>query len=121
MTGNTGLPDQRLTTLVERYGSGADNVAAFLEAGPDAPLSSHSGYSRREIQFMAERERVVHLDDLILRRTLIGILGETSLPLIEELAAIVSPSLQWSRQDAEAEVERTVQLLRRVHGVTLAK
>jgi len=121
MPENTGLPRHRLTTLVERYGTGADRVAACLQAGPDALLSCHSGYSRREIEFMAERERVVHLDDLILRRTLMGMLGEVSIPLLEELATIISPVLEWSQQEAEAEVERTVQLLRMVHGVTLAK
>ena len=121
MPEKTGLPRQRLATLVERYGTGADRVAAYLEAGPDAPLACHSGYSRREIEWMAEQERVVHLDDVILRRTLMGMLGEASLPLLEELARIISPALEWSQQEAEAEVERTVQLLWRVHGVTLAK
>jgi glycerol-3-phosphate dehydrogenase len=106
---------------VERYGTGADKVAAYLQAGPDAPLSCHSGYSRREIEFMAQHERVVHLDDLILRRTLMGMLGEVSLPLLKELATIISPALEWSQQDTDAEVDRTVQLLERVHGVTLAR
>jgi len=64
---------------------------------------------------------VVHLDDLILRRTLMGMLGEVSLPLLEELAAIVAPVLQWSPQVATAEVARTAELLKRVHGVTLAR
>jgi glycerol-3-phosphate dehydrogenase len=118
---NTGLPPLRLATLAERYGAGADSVAAFLQAGPDAPLSFHSGYSRREIEFIAKHERVARLDDLILRRTLMGMLGEVSLPLLEELAAILSPVLEWSQQDARAEVERTVQLLLKVHGVTLAR
>ena len=114
------LPQQRLATLVERYGTGEDKVAAYMQAGPDAPLSCHSGYSRREIEFIAKHERVVHIDDLILRRTLMGILGEVSLPLLRELATIISPVLEWTQQDTDAEVERTVQLLKRVHGVTLA-
>jgi hypothetical protein len=37
--------------------------------------------------------------------------------LLEELAAIVSPVLRWSRQDAAAEVERTIELLEKVHGM----
>src|SRR5208283_4542170 len=102
MPENTALPRPRLATLVERYGTGADKIAARLQAGPDALLSCHSGYSRREIEYMAEQERVVHLDDLILRRTLMGMLGEVSLPLLEELAAILSPVLEWSQQDAVA-------------------
>jgi glycerol-3-phosphate dehydrogenase len=121
MPENTGLPQQRLATLMERYGTGADKVAAYLQACPDAPLSYHSGYSRREIEFIARHEQVVHLDDLILRRTLMGMLGEVNLPLLKELATVISPALEWSQQAAAAEVERTVELLKRVHGVTLAK
>jgi glycerol-3-phosphate dehydrogenase len=70
MPEGNGLPPERLATLLDRYGTGADRVAAFLQAGPDAPLAGHAGYSRREIEFMARNERVIHLDDLILRRTL---------------------------------------------------
>ena len=120
MPEDTGLPQQRLATLLDRYGTGADRVTAYLQAGPDAPLAWHAGYSRREIEFMALDERVVHLDDLVLRRTLMGLLGEVSLPLLEELATIVSPVLQWSQQGAAAEVERTIQLLEKVHGVMAA-
>ena len=116
-----GLSPQRLAALLERYGTGADNVADFLLAGPDAPLAGHGGYSRREIEFIARSERVVHLDDLILRRTLMGILGDVSLPLLHELAGIVSPALEWTNEGAEAEVERTAELLKRVHGVSLAR
>ena len=113
-----GLSPERLATLLERYGTRADRVAAFLQAGPDEPLACHAGYSRREIEFMALNERVVHLDDLVLRRTLMGLLGEVDWALLEELAAIVAPVLEWSPQAAATEVERTAQLLREVHGVT---
>jgi glycerol-3-phosphate dehydrogenase len=115
----TGLPQERLLALQERYGAGADRVAAYMKASPDAPLANHAGYSRREIEFMALNERVVHLDDLIMRRTLIGILGELNLPLLKELAAVVSRVLLWPEQKTAAEIERVVQLFRKVHGVIL--
>jgi glycerol-3-phosphate dehydrogenase len=120
MPEGTGLPQDRLATLLERYGTGADRVAAYLQAGPDAPLACLPAYSRREIAFMALRERVVHLDDLILRRTMMALLGQVNGPLLEELAAIVSPVLGWSPGDAAAEVARTIQLLEKVHGVMAA-
>jgi glycerol-3-phosphate dehydrogenase len=69
---------------------------------------------------MALNERVVHLDDLIMRRTLIGILGELSLPLLKELAAVVSPVLQWPEEKTAAEIDRIVQMFKKVHGVILA-
>lgn len=118
MPQGTGLPQERLQTLIDRYGTGADRVAAYMQSDVDAPLASHSGYSRREIEFIALNERVVHLDDLILRRTLIGLLGEATRPVIEELASIVAPVLQWPPQTAAAEVERTKHLLESVHGMS---
>ena len=117
MPQSAGLSQERLAALEERYGTGAEKVAAYLEAGADAPLANHPAYSRREIEFMALHERVVHLDDLVLRRTLMGLLGQVNRPLLEELAAIVSPALGWSPAGAARDVERTVQLLERVHGV----
>ena len=121
MSGYKGLSNERLDTLIERYGSRAEEVAAYMRAGPDELLTNHNGYSCREIEFMARNERVVHLDDIILRRTLMCMLGEVSLALLEELATIISPVLEWSHEEKEAEVKRTVQLLQRVHGVMLAK
>jgi glycerol-3-phosphate dehydrogenase len=116
----TGLPQERLLTLQERYGTIADHVTAYMKAGPDTPLAHHVGYSRREIEFIALNERVVHLDDLIMRRTLIGILGELTLPLLKELAAIVAKVQQWPKEKTAAEIARTVQLFKKVHGVILA-
>ncbi len=115
-----GLPQERLLTLQKRYGTIADRVTAYMKAGLDEPLANHAGYSRREIEFIALHERVVHLDDLIMRRTLIGILGELTLPLLKELAAIVSFILHWPEQKTETEIERTIQLFKKVHGVILA-
>ena len=117
---DTGLSHERLLTLDERYGTGAEVLAVYLREGPDAPLACHPGYSRREIEFLAINERVVHLDDLIMRRTTMGILGEVNRPLLEELAAVVSPVLGWSEHQAAAEIERTVELLQKAHGAMAA-
>ncbi|MGD0682286.1 MAG: glycerol-3-phosphate dehydrogenase/oxidase [Terracidiphilus sp.] len=116
----TGLSQERLLTLQNRYGTSADRVAAYMCAGPDAPLAHHAGYSRREIEFIALNERVVHLDDLIMRRTLIGILGELTPSLLNELAAIVAQVQHWPKEKTTAEIERIVQLFKKVHGVNLA-
>ena len=116
----TGLPNARLLELQERYGTTADRVVAYMKAGPDAPLAHHAGYTSREIEFIAINERVVHLDDLIMRRTLIGILGELNRPLLNELAAVVSPVLKWAKKTTDAEIERTIHLFMKIHGVILA-
>ena len=116
----TGLPQERLLALEERYGTGAEVVAVYLQAEPDTPLAFHPGYSRREIEFLALNERVVHLDDLIMRRTTMGILGEVNRASLEELAAVVSPALGWPEHKTAAEIERTIELLQKAHRAMAA-
>jgi len=115
----TRLPMGRLTALLDRYGTRAEVLARFMSTAPDQPLRSLPEYSRREIQFMASQESIVHLDDLILRRTIMALLGQLSLDLLEELAGVLAPVLAWSQERAQQEIERTEKLLREVHGVEL--
>jgi glycerol-3-phosphate dehydrogenase len=113
----TGLPEERLQPLLLRYGSKAEAVAEFLCAVPDYPLHNHPAYSRREIEYIVQHETVCHLDDLVLRRTALALLGEVSAPLLYELAEISAPLLGWP--SGQAEVERTAELLLKNHGVRL--
>lgn len=117
---DSGLPVARLTELFERYGTRAAAVAAYIAVGEDAPLAAQPDYSRREVQFLAEREQVVHLDDLLLRRSLLAMLGHTTELLMAELAAVVGETLGWSSQEQQMEIERTRALLADRHGVILA-
>jgi glycerol-3-phosphate dehydrogenase len=115
-----GLPVERLEILLERYGTRARDVAEFIGTAPDAPLRSLPAYSQREVLFMAQREQIVHLDDLILRRTIMALLGQLSYELLVELAGVLAPPLEWPEQRTQEEIERTVGLMERVHGVKLA-
>lgn len=117
----TRLPKERLKTLLDRYGTRAEDVAQFMSADLDRPLRSLPEYSRREIQFMASQESIVRLDDLILRRTIMALLGQLSLDLLEELAVVLAPVLAWSQERTQQEIERTVKLLSEVHGVKFAE
>ena len=113
----TGLSEERLEVLLDRYGTRAEQVAAFCTEQPDRPLEHHATYTAREIEFIVVREGVMHLDDLLLRRTAIALLGELSGELLAELVAIVGPLLQWSDEEAKKEVERTIDVLDDRHNV----
>lgn len=115
----TGVDAARLRQLFDRYGTRAAAIASFIAAGDDAPLTHHSGYSQREIVYLAQTEKVVHLDDLILRRSLLGMLGEVTAGLVGELTAVVAPILHWDIPRQQAEIERTKTLLLDKHGVML--
>jgi glycerol-3-phosphate dehydrogenase len=115
----TQLPVPRLGTLLDRYGTRGEDVAQFMSAGPDQLLRSLPDYSRREVQFLASRECIVHLDDLVLRRTIMALLGQLSPALLCELADTLAPVLGWSEEVAEQEIKRTAALLAKEHGVRL--
>jgi len=114
-----GLPKARVLMLLERYGTRAAEMIAFIAAESDSPLVNQPDYSRREVQFLATCEQIVHLDDLILRRTLIGILGELNVGLLQELAKTVAPVLNWSPDQRQSEIERTKQIFKTIHGVNI--
>ena len=117
----TGLPEDRLSVLLDRYGTRASQVAEFLREGRDEPLAHHAGYSRREIEFLLRTEGVVHLDDLLLRRTTLALLGELTVELLGELARIACEVHPWSAGQVQAEMDRTLAILRDKHRIDVRR
>jgi len=115
----TGLPRERLDGLVERYGTRAEAVADFLKRGTDAPLTFLPDYSRREFMFLVQYEKARHLDDLLLRRTLLAMLGKLNREALVEAAEIMGEALGWSFDQKMAEVERSLRLLEERHRARL--
>jgi glycerol-3-phosphate dehydrogenase len=113
----TGLPLERLRVLFDRYGTQAEEIAVFMTADEDAPLRHQPDYSRREIRFLVERERVARLDDIILRRSALAMLGDVDGALLEELAAIAAEVLGWSAEYTHDEICRVADLLVEHHRV----
>ena len=97
-----------------------DTKALPIGAGKDAfALKTDPIYTRSEIANMAEREKIVHLDDLVLRRTLLAYLGQLTRPLLVELSIALGDCLGWDAEQKKAEVVRTLEILADRHGVRL--
>jgi glycerol-3-phosphate dehydrogenase len=60
------------------------------------------------------------LEDLILRRTLLAILGEISVGLIVELSYVVGDELGWSENTRKEEIDNVISVLAHKHGVKLS-
>ena len=114
---STGLPLKQVETLFQRYGTRARQVCEFIRAGQDAPIVACPDFSRREVQYLVQSEKIIHLDDLLLRRTLLAYLGELTLPLIKEMADVVGFELGWNASQTENEVERSLAILEDKHAV----
>ncbi len=115
----TGLKDLIPKMLFARYGTRALEVARYIQAGAVERLASYPDMTRREVQFLVEREKAVHIDDILLRRSTLAWLGEVTRPLVDELAEIMGQSLGWDESQKKAEVARAINILKENHGVSL--
>jgi glycerol-3-phosphate dehydrogenase len=84
-------------------------------------LKTTPDFTKEEIHTMAKREKIVHLDDLLLRRLLLGYLGRLTLPLVEKYAKWLGEVLEWDNVRVAIEVQRIVDLMFDRHGVDLRK
>lgn len=114
-----GLDAARVAGLLTRYGTRADTVIGYLNAGHDTPLRSTRELSVRELEFMAEHEQIGHLVDVLIRRTSLAFRGLVTGELLNEIAAALAGPLGWDAAAREDEIRHAQEVLRRFHGVTV--
>jgi glycerol-3-phosphate dehydrogenase len=115
----TGVTRERLDTLFQRYGTRAEAIATFMNGGTDQIPRTLPDYSRREINFLIQREKIVHLDDFLLRRSTLGMQGRVTREMIDELGLMFANALGWNREQIRTEVTRILSILADRHGVRL--
>lgn len=103
-------------TLFERYGS---TINEIIGTGTIEFLKSNPLITVNEINFLARTEKVVHLDDLLLRRTSLGWLGLIDEDCLREISMLVGAVLGWSTDKKQNEIERVKALFLKNHGVTI--
>ena len=103
--------------LLGRYGSAAPALAAAAQPGE---LTSVYGtpFLWAELRWAARTEAVAHLDDLMLRRTRLGLLlpggGRSAMPKIRE---ICQAELDWNDQQWETEEAAYLKLWQRSYSL----
>jgi glycerol-3-phosphate dehydrogenase len=71
-----------------------------------------------ELRIAAEHEAVVHLDDLLLRRTRLGILlPHGAITHIDKIRTLCQPALQWDDATWQAEIKRYVALIDKFYSL----
>jgi len=113
------LPMERLEELFDRYGTRSEVFAEYISQANDQPLKNHPTYSQREIEFIVKEEKLTRLDDLVLRRSLIAMLGYLNLDLLNELADITAEALGWSDERKQDEIKRTITIISKKHRIDL--
>jgi glycerol-3-phosphate dehydrogenase len=119
LSDTTGLAADRVAELFERYGTTAAALAADLGRDSDTPLAHCPGYSAEEIAWIVRNEKVRRLEDLVLRRTNLALLGAVSMPLLDELSRLCAADLGLSEAEREASVSATAELLAQRYSINL--
>jgi glycerol-3-phosphate dehydrogenase len=109
---------ERAEALLERYGTTAAAIIDSLTER-DAPLAHLEGYSTDEIRYLVADEQVVHLVDLILRRTSVAFVGALTTPLLTELAVLAGEVLAWTPSRRAEELGTAIDELDARHQVRL--
>ncbi len=116
----TGLPTSYLTNLLERYGTRAEAIAEFIIEDENAPLDNLRSYSKREVQYIALNDKLVHLEDFVLRRSLLAILGHLNHAILKDLAIAIGEALDWSDEQRQSEIKRCTDRLENFHYMNLS-
>jgi glycerol-3-phosphate dehydrogenase len=112
-----GRDADRTAGLLTRYGTRAEAVMEYLDAGPDRPLHSTRELSVRELEFMATHEQVGHLVDVLIRRTSLAFRGLVTGELLNEVAEVLAVPLHWDAAARAAEIRHAQDVLKRFHRV----
>ncbi len=120
MVAASGLGRARAQVLLRRYGSKALPLAQRLGASGDVPLLHAPDYSVAELSYLCLETGVVHLDDLVIRRTLLAIRGLVTDAALAEMASVAAEALGWDATLAHKELQACSTALRERHGVRLS-
>lgn len=117
---NTGLTEERVVQLLERYGTSALHIADHQgQWSDDMRLQDSSHYSFPEIDYIVRNECVVHLIDVILRRTTLAITASLTAHDLQQISVIAEAALGWDRERTRNEVDDVVQQLAEKHRMHL--
>lgn len=103
--------------LIGRYG---DSAKEMLQGAPEAERTKieKTQFCSAELRWAARHESVVHLDDLLLRRTRLGsLLKEGGKAIFQELKAICQEELGWDDARWSSEENRYNQLWRESYSI----
>lgn len=118
----TGAEASRVDELLSRYGTTAAAILAHRSNHADSQrISGAPRHSALEIDWIARQELVVHLSDIVFRRTTLAIEGLLTMQGLHEIGAIAAAALQWDAQRLATETADIVASLSKFHGQALTQ
>lgn len=112
----SGATPERVEQLLDRYGATAQEIALWEGVAPEA-LPDAPDVTRPEIDWIARHEIVTHLEDVLLRRTSLGLTGRLTPAMCRAVCSIVAAVQGWDSARQKAELRQLSDVLARRHGV----
>jgi len=116
-----GLPPPQRRRLIGRYGAHAMDILACAQPGElEAVPGSDALWA--ELRWSARTEWVHHLDDLLLRRTRLGLVRRgASMDLLPRLTPMLQIELGWDATRLAGEVDRYRNVIVRCYALPAAR
>ncbi len=107
-TVHSGMTREVVKHLYSLYGSRADEVLGLTESDPELQraLARYSRDIAAQVVFAVREEQCLHLDDFLLRRTLLGFTRDQGAQAVEKAVFYMARELSWSKDQIAAEVQR---------------
>ncbi len=114
--GTSGLDDDAVVHLADRYGGEARTLIAMVESDPalGERLAAGHPYLRAEVVYAARYEMATSVDDVLTRRVPLRLRdAEAAVAVADEVARLVADDLGWSDDEAAASAEAFREMVRR--------
>lgn len=120
-TAQLNVPDKKWAQrLIGRYGDHAQNLLNSSPEQERVPITG-TAFCLAELRWSCRNEQIVHLDDLLLRRTRIGLLlhngGDV---IVDAIRTICQTELHWHDAHWQQEWQRYLQLWQRYYSLPAA-
>lgn len=110
----TGASTERTAELLGRYGTTSHAILLHEGAQP-ARLADADDYSLAEIDWLVRHEKVVALEDIVMRRSTLAITGRLSGRDLATIADIAAQALGWNEAQRDEQLAKTRELLAARH------
>lgn len=107
--------------LINAYGSHMESFIEFIDQQVNSellqePISEGQPDVLGQVAWAVDREMAIQLDDVLLRRTSLGLLG-ISEKQITTVATLMASKLAWSQEHLEAQIQKAVSRQQKIRDV----
>ena len=111
----SNITEDKLEILFSQYGTKITEILEHVDIQSDSYLQNYPNLSVYEIKYIVKNEDIVHLDDFILRRSILCKVGQITPEGLAEICSVIAQSLDWNNTKSKQEINRVIEILKTRH------